>query len=54
LIKGLRTARWSAVRGVDAEFGTADFLLLLDFGSLKPEYLKRLGLVDVTGNEAPA
>ena len=39
---------------LDAEFGTADFLLLLDFAGLKPEYLKRLGLVDVTGNEAPA
>jgi putative hemolysin len=39
---------------LDGEFGTADFLLLLDFGGLKPEYLKRLGLVDVKGDEAPA
>jgi L-ornithine Nalpha-acyltransferase len=39
---------------LDAGFGTADFLLLLDFTSLKPEYLKRLGLVDVKSNEAPA
>ena len=39
---------------LDAEFGTADFFLLLDFGSLKPEYLKRLGLIDVKTNEAPA
>lgn len=39
---------------LDAEFGTADFFLLLDFGSLKGEYLKRLGLADVKGNDAPA
>jgi L-ornithine Nalpha-acyltransferase len=39
---------------LDAEFGTADFFLLLDFGSLKEEYLKRLGLADVKGNDAPA
>ncbi len=39
---------------LDAEFGTADFFLLLDFGSLKPEYLKRLGLSDVKNHEAPA
>ncbi len=39
---------------LDAEFGTADFFLLLDFGSLKPEYLKRLGVIDVKSNEAPA
>jgi L-ornithine Nalpha-acyltransferase len=40
--------------GLDAEFGTADFFLLLDFGSLKEEYLKRLGLTDVRGGDAPA
>jgi putative hemolysin len=39
---------------LDAEFGTADFFLLLDFGSLKGEYLKRLGLADVKGPDAPA
>lgn len=39
---------------LDAEFGTADFFLLLDFGNLKEAFLKRLGLVDVTANEAPA
>jgi putative hemolysin len=39
---------------LDAEFGTADFFLLLDFGNLKGSYLKRLGMVDVRGNEAPA
>ena len=39
---------------LDAEFGTADFFLLLDFGSLKETYLNRLGLVDLKGNEAPA
>ena len=39
---------------LDAEFGTADFFLLLDFANLKEGYLKRLGLVDVKGNEAPA
>lgn len=39
---------------LDIEFGTADFFLLLDFGSLKEAYLKRLGMVDVRGNEAPA
>lgn len=38
----------------DTEFGTADFLLLLEFAGLKPEYLKRLGLVDEKGNETPA
>jgi len=39
---------------LDADFGTADFFLLLDFSNLKDEYLKRLGLVDAKGNEAPA
>jgi L-ornithine Nalpha-acyltransferase len=39
---------------LDAEFGTADFFLLLDFGSLRDEYLKRLGLADVKGGDAPA
>lgn len=39
---------------LDAEFGTADFFLLLDFGSLKEEYLKRLGLTDLKVGDAPA
>lgn len=39
---------------LDAEFGTADFFLILDFRSLKDEYLKRLGLVEVKGSDAPA
>ena len=39
---------------LDAEFGTADFFLLLDFASLKGEYLKRLGLADVMSSDAPA
>jgi len=39
---------------LDAEFGTADFFLLLDFGTLKEAYLKRLGLTDVTVSDAPA
>jgi putative hemolysin len=39
---------------LDREFGTADFFLLLDFGSLKDEYLKRLGLADVRVSDAPA
>jgi hypothetical protein len=39
---------------LDREFGTADFFLLLDFGTLKGEYLKRLGLADVKGSDAPA
>lgn len=39
---------------LDAEFGTADFFLLLDFSSLKEEYLKRLGLTDVKVGDAPA
>ena len=39
---------------LDAEFGTADFFLLLDFGNLQEGYLKRLGLADVKNHEAPA
>ncbi len=39
---------------LDAEFGTTDFFLLLDFGSLKEEYLKRLGLTDMKVGDAPA
>jgi len=39
---------------LDAKFGTADFFLLLDFGSLKEEYLKRLGLTGVKVGDAPA
>ncbi|HVO95559.1 MAG TPA: GNAT family N-acyltransferase, partial [Terriglobales bacterium] len=39
---------------LDREFGTADFFLLLDFGTLKGEYLKRLGLGDIKGYDAPA
>ena len=39
---------------LDREFGTADFFLLLDFGSMKEEYLKRLGLGDVKVSDAPA
>jgi putative hemolysin len=39
---------------LDAEFGTADFFLLLDFGGLKEEYLKRLGLTDLKVGDAPA
>jgi putative hemolysin len=39
---------------LDQEFGTTDFFLLLDFGSLKEEYLKRLGLGDVKVSDAPA
>lgn len=39
---------------LDAKFGTADFFLLLDFAGLKEEYLKRLGLADVKGSDAPA
>jgi putative hemolysin len=38
---------------LDSEFGTADFFLLLDFGTLKEEYLKRLGL-EVKVSDAPA
>jgi putative hemolysin len=39
---------------LDAEFGTADFFLLLDFASLKEEYFKRLGMAAVKGSDAPA
>ena len=39
---------------LDQEFGTADFFLLLDFSTLKEEYLKRLGLGDVKVSDAPA
>jgi len=39
---------------LDREFGTADFFLLLDFGTLKGEYLKRLGLSNMKGSDAPA
>ena len=39
---------------LDSEFGTADFFLLLDFGTLKGEYLKRLGLADLKVSDAPA
>ncbi|HEX9263211.1 MAG TPA: GNAT family N-acyltransferase [Candidatus Binatia bacterium] len=39
---------------LDNEFGTADFFLLLDFGTLKGEYLKRLGLTDLKVSDAPA
>jgi putative hemolysin len=38
---------------LDLEFGTADFFLLLDIGTLKEEYLKRLGL-EVRVSDAPA
>lgn len=39
---------------LDDEFGTADFFLLLDFATLKEEYLKRLGLADLKMGDAPA
>ncbi len=39
---------------LDAGFGTTDFFLLLDFSSLKEEYLKRLGLTDMKVGDAPA
>ena len=39
---------------LDDEFGTADFFLLLDFAALKEGYLKRLGLTEVRGSDAPA
>lgn len=39
---------------LDKEFGTSDFFLLLDFASLKGEYLKRLGLRDFKVSDAPA
>jgi len=56
LIKGyLRIgARVCGPPALDREFGTADFFLLLDFGALKEEYLKRLGLTDVKVGDAPA
>ena len=56
LIKGyLRIgAQIAGPPALDAEFGTADFFLLLDFTSLKGEYLKRLGVADLKGNNAPA
>ena len=56
LIKGyLRIgARIAGPPALDAEFGTADFFLLLDFARLKGEYLKRLGLTEVKGSDAPA
>src|SRR5262245_51298502 len=56
LIKGyLRIgAQIAGPPALDFEFGTADFFLLLDFASLKGEYLKRLGLADVKGHDAPA
>ena len=49
-----RRAWFAARRRLDAEFGTADFFLLLDFGTLKDEYLKRLGLTDLKVSDAPA
>ena len=39
---------------LDDEFGTADFFLLLDFAALNEGYLKRLGLTEVRGSDAPA
>ena len=56
LIKGyLRIgAQIAGPPALDREFGTADFFLLLDFAGLKGEYLKRLGLGDVKGSDAPA
>ncbi len=39
---------------LDEEFGTADFFLLLDFGAMKEEYLKRLGLTEMKVSDAPA
>ena len=56
LIKGyLRIgAQIAGPPALDREFGTADFFLLLDFASLKGDYLKRLGLGDVKVNDAPA
>src|SRR5258706_3392075 len=39
---------------LDREFGTADFFLLLDFSTLKGGYMKRLGMGDVKGSDAPA
>lgn len=37
---------------LDAEFGTADFFLLLDFANMKIDYLRRLGLTDVKVSDA--
>lgn len=56
LIKGyLRIgARVCGPPALDEEFGTADFFLLLDFGTLNGEYLKRLGLADMKVGDAPA
>ena len=56
LIRGyLRIGAWvCGPPALDAEFGTADFFLLLDFAGLKEEYLQRLGLADVKGSDAPA
>ena len=56
LIKGyLRIgARVCGPPALDEEFGTADFFLLLDFGTLNGEYLKRLGLTDMKVGDAPA
>jgi L-ornithine Nalpha-acyltransferase len=56
LIKGyLRAgAQIAGPPALDREFGTADFFLLLDFASLRGEYLKRLGMNDVKGHDAPA
>jgi putative hemolysin len=56
LIKGyLRTgALVCGPPALDNDFGTTDFFLLLDFATLKDEYLKRLGLTDVKLSDAPA
>ncbi len=56
LIKGyLRAgAQIAGPPALDREFGTADLFLLLDFASLRGEYLKRLGMNDVKGHDAPA
>jgi len=56
LIKGyLRTgALVGGPPALDREFGTADFFLLLDFTTLKGEYMKRLGMNDVKSHDAPA
>ncbi|MSP38673.1 MAG: GNAT family N-acetyltransferase [Deltaproteobacteria bacterium] len=39
---------------LDAEFGTADFFVMLDFAKSKKEYFKRLGMAAEKGNDAPA
>ncbi|HEY7716884.1 MAG TPA: GNAT family N-acyltransferase [Candidatus Binatia bacterium] len=56
LIKGyLRTgALVCGPPALDEDFGTTDFFLLLDFATLKDEYLKRLRLTDVRVSDAPA